>query len=131
MTDTMFAIQLHNKLCEVADLFLYSYDPCEFVNDKCKRGQPCCSSGGTPYEKKDNEAGCLFLTDKGCGVKNILCKLGFCFEVYDHIDSKFKRAFKALEIIARIYKLSTFSPEHFRPEKDEYQTDDLLRNFND
>lgn len=129
MTDTEFKIQLHNKLCDLADLFLYYYNPCGWEGNKCKGVERCCSRG-TPYEKHNGGEGCVFLSDEGCPIKNILCKLGLCFEVYDHIDSKFKRSFKALEIIARIYALSSFPPEHFRPEKGEYQTDDLLKYFN-
>ena len=130
ISETEFKIQLHNKLCEVSDLLMFFYDPCHWENGKCKYGVTnCCHH--TYYERRDACGGCIFLGEKGCTVKNLGCKIWFCNEAYDKLDGKYKRTLKALEIIARIYALSTFPPEHWLAEKGEYQTDDILKYFND
>jgi hypothetical protein len=131
MTDTEFKIHLHNKLCDVADLLMFYYDPCKLDKDgNCPGGTigKCCYR--TYYEKKDG-MGCIFLSDKHCTVRNFGCKIWFCFEAFDRFPRELKLVFKALEIIDRVFALSEYPKEHWREEKKGFQISDTLRYFDE
>jgi hypothetical protein len=129
MNETEFKIHLNNMLCQVANLLLHYYDPCQWKDGQCVNGKPWCCHN-TNDERRDGQGGCAMLSESGCTVQSIGCKVWLCNEVLDVADSKLKRALKALEIISRIFGLSSFPTEHLL-ENGEYQTKDLLTYFND
>jgi len=97
MTDLEFKIQLHNKLCELADLFLYHYAPCDIKAGKCKDGEfPCCSSR---FNRKDTGM-CEFQGENGCWGENITCKVWLC----DKAKEVSPECREALEVIERLAK---------------------------
>lgn len=125
-----FRIILHNKLCEVADLFMRQYNPCQWWENKCIKGTPdCCRN--INYEQLKDANNCLFLGRNGCSIETLGCKLWFCNEVFDAMPRELKLALKSLEIIARVHRLSSFPEEHFREAKDGYQISDTLRYFDE
>ncbi len=64
---------LYDTLYEMGQAFIKFYNPCEFGNDgkclasrnHCNHASFCCSN-------------CDYVTDKGCSVKALSCKLSFC-----------------------------------------------------
>lgn len=64
---------LYDTLYEMGQAFIKFYNPCEFGSDGkclasrnlCNRSNFCCSS-------------CKHVTDNGCSVKALACKLSFC-----------------------------------------------------
>jgi hypothetical protein len=130
MKETEFKIQLHNKLSEVADLLMFYYQPCGLDKDgNCHNGniKNCCHH--TFYEK--SEGGCIFNSDNGCTIKNLGCKIWFCNEAYDKLPRKLKKTLRALEIIDRLYALSSYPHEHYIEETDEYRTDIIIPYLNE
>jgi hypothetical protein len=130
MIETEFKIHLHNQLCQVVDLLLHYYNPCQWVNRQtCRKGNPDCCNNYYYDVKKDGNS-CDFFSKNGCTIQTLGCKTWFCTQAFDQLQTKMKRTIKAVEIIGRIHALSSYQPEHFIPETGEFQTDDLLRDFN-
>ena len=103
MTDLEFKIQLHNKLCELADLILYQYNPCQIRNGKClDRDFPCCSSR---FNRKDTGK-CMFLKEKGCGGDNVVCKVWLCDKA-EKTNEECTKALKIIEELAKLYGFTT------------------------
>ena len=99
MDDLEFKIQLHNKLMELADLFLYKYNPCQIKDGGCTGGEAgnCCF--GSRFRCK--VAGkCMFLGQNGCTAENIICKVWLC----DQAKQISPACVEALEIIEKLAK---------------------------
>jgi hypothetical protein len=69
----MFKVDMeavYDELCYLADVALKKHNPCQFdtVTKKCLRGKKngCCT-------------GCPHLTNTGCSVQSLACKLWVCF----------------------------------------------------
>jgi hypothetical protein len=60
-------IELHDRLYNHADKLLKKHNPCKIKDGKCIVGKCCC----------DN---CEHLTENGCGVWCLRCKLYLCWE---------------------------------------------------
>jgi hypothetical protein len=64
--------KLHNELCDKVDELTNSYNPCSIKNVDgiltCTDGELCC-------------APCKYLSDNGCTIKSLGCKLYFCYTV--------------------------------------------------
>lgn len=133
MTETEFRTHLHTKLCEIADLVMYHCNPCRLDGQgDCVRGniRDCCHH--TVYDVPAGEGKrCLFHTEAGCNTKNLGCKIWFCWEAFDRLDSKTKRLLKAVELIDRIYMLTSYLPDLYRPDRDEYDYRDVARYFDE
>lgn len=133
MRETEFKIHLHNKLCEIANLIMYHYNPCGLDgNGNCVKGliKDCCHH--TVYDtKKDNQVQCLFHTETGCNTNNLGCKIWYCWESFDKLDKKVKRLLMAIEMINRIYMLTSYSEGLYIPERDEYDYRDVARYFDE
>lgn len=59
-------IKLHDRLYRHADRLIKKYNPCEVKNGKCLDGDFCCGS-------------CEHLTENGCSVNCLSCKLHLCW----------------------------------------------------
>jgi len=133
MIETDFKRHLHNKLCDIADLIMYQHNPCGLDGTGgCVKGQVknCCHH--TLYDvTKEGTTKCYFNSDKGCTIENLECKVQFCWEAFDKLDSKLKRLLKAIEMINRIYMLTTCSKGLYRPERNEYDYRDLAAYFDE
>jgi len=129
LNETEFKIHLHNKLCAVVDILIAYYNPCNIgANGTCKTGIiTCCHN--TNHESVDG--GCIFLSDLGCTVRNLECKVWFCNEILDKLPRKLKLSLKAIEILDRLFMLSSYPPEHLTHENSEYQIQDTLRYFDE
>jgi len=77
MTDTEFKIQLHNKLCSIAELTLHNYNPCRILDGKCIGGENIVCCTGTRFNRKDTRR-CYFLSENGCTAPNIECRVYLC-----------------------------------------------------
>jgi len=129
LNETEFKIHLHHKLCEVSDILLAYYNPCNISDGgKCKAGNIFCCHN-TYYESKDG--GCIFLSNTGCTVNSLGCKVWFCNEVFDNLPRKLKLSLKAIEIVDRLFMLSSYPPEHLVNDYTEYQIKDTLAYFNE
>jgi hypothetical protein len=130
MTDTEFRIQLNKKICEIADLFLYHYNPCkrEPGKDICFKGKvsDCCEGKGCANPRVTDGLGCQFCGQAGCTIDNAGCRIYLCDIASQKTDHKCRWSMKALEIITRIYALSTYWDMQ---EDGEYPIDDLLKYF--
>lgn len=76
-------IELHNKLYAYADKLIKKHNPCKIKNGKCIQGSFCCH-------------GCKYLTEKGCSVKCLWCKLWLCYYIHQQpehrlLSSKLRR----------------------------------------
>jgi hypothetical protein len=98
MTDLEFKIQLHNKLMELADLFLYQYGPCQMKDGHCAGGEigNCCF--GSRFRCKTTGK-CVFLGDK-CWGENLTCKVWLC----DRAKEVRPECTEALSIIEKLAK---------------------------
>lgn len=102
MNETDFTIQLHNKLCELVDLFLYYYNPCKIEGNKCAAADPnpCC------INSRFGKGTCPFMGANGCRFQNIDCKLWLCETAIKGIDEKCLQAFKLIEETTKLYGLA-------------------------
>lgn len=73
MNEVEFKLALNERLCDLAELFLYQYNPCKIENGACvsEDPNPCCSI--TRFGKN----GCPFWNGK-CKLKLIWCKNWLC-----------------------------------------------------
>lgn len=105
MTELEFKILLHEKLCDLADLFLYYYKPCGIKNGKCLTGSfPCCI--GSRFTQNSNEK-CHFLGLYGCKFKNVECKVYLCNKAFIKANVNCIKSLEAINTIAKIYVLTT------------------------
>ena len=58
-------ISQYRKLYKAGEELFAEFNPCEIRDGKCKRGDLCCS-------------GCEYLSDTGCTVEALWCKLWTC-----------------------------------------------------
>ena len=131
LNNTEFKILLQNKLCDVVDILLAYYNPCGIkVGGICNSvtGKVFCCHN-TNYESVTG--GCVFLSDKGCKVKSLGCKVWLCNEIFDSIPRELKLTLKAIEIVDRVFQLSSYAPEHLLDETKGYQISDTLRYFDE
>lgn len=107
MNETEFKLALHGKLCDLADLFLYHYNPCHIRGGACLAGDPnpCCVR--TRFRRFDREdKRCQFITECGCSFPNIECKVWLCQVATEQADPDCLKALHSLDEIARIYRLT-------------------------
>jgi hypothetical protein len=67
-------VQLYDRLYNHADKLIKKHNPCKMKNGKCLRGKPCC----------DN---CPHLTENGCAIDCLMCKLFLCWRVTERNES--------------------------------------------
>jgi|LSPZ01.1.fsa_nt_gi hypothetical protein len=60
--------ELYLQLYDKADKLQKELDFCKWENGKCFRGRSCCST-------------CLHVTENGCSIKNLVCKLWRCSNI--------------------------------------------------
>lgn len=65
--------ELHDRLYRHADKLIKKHNPCEIKDRKCIVGKCCC----------DN---CDHLTENGCGVKCLRCKLYLCYKARNNVS---------------------------------------------
>lgn len=80
-------MRLHNKLYSYANKLLKKHNPCKIENGKCVHGAFCCG-------------GCKYLTEKGCSVKCLWCKLWLCYSL--HKQSEHRPLILKLKRIKRV-----------------------------
>lgn len=68
---------MHDRLYKHANKLIRKYNPCKIKNGKCLRGKPCC----------DN---CNHLTENGCAINCLMCKLYLCYRVVEYNEPLFK-----------------------------------------
>ena len=63
-------MKLYHKLCDISDFLLNKYKPCNFSNGVCAglNKNSCC-------------IGCKYLSERGCTVRALQCKLYLCYDV--------------------------------------------------
>lgn len=73
-------IKLHDRLYRYADKLIKKHNPCKIKNGKCIDGDFCCD-------------GCEHLTESGCSVNCLRCKLCLCWAARGNIvlDRAFDR----------------------------------------
>ena len=73
MTDVEFKLALNERLCDLVELMLHQYNPCNQQDGGCVAGKPnpCCTN--TRFGK----TGCPFFDGK-CKVRLIWCKYWLC-----------------------------------------------------
>jgi hypothetical protein len=82
--------ELYNK----ADKLFKKYNPCKIQNRKCIVGKHCCC--GNEY-KTIEEGRCKYLTENGCSVKSLACKLWLCYNIFWKEDNKITELNNKLE----------------------------------
>ena len=91
--------ELEQKLCELANLLIEEYNPCQIKNSGClvSEDNPCCkiSRFGRPCPYMQGE----------CKNKNIECKLWFCETALKNMSDECKMEFYTLEKIAKTLNL--------------------------
>lgn len=65
--------KLYNRLYDISNFLLKKYNPCKIENDHCIMSKNFCCIG------------CKYLTNKGCSVKCLWCKLWMCGAGSDHL----------------------------------------------
>lgn len=109
MTETEFRILVNEKICDLADVLMLHYNPCQWQEGKCLRdrltgAEPvCCRSHH--YQPFNAEGNCPMLGPDGCTVKRASCKLWFCETAIRTMDPAALTAFKILESIVKLYDL--------------------------
>lgn len=78
----------YDLIYEEADKLINEYNPCQFENGKCiiareKNIEICCKP-------------CYYLTNKGCNVKALGCKLAFCPDIWKLVPELFIYKFNKL-----------------------------------
>ena len=88
--------ELEQKLCELANLLIEEFNPCQIKDGGCLVGKPvpCCLA---PY----------FDTSKACPnigncQKTASCALWFCKTALEKMEPECKKSFYALEEIAKV-----------------------------
>jgi len=107
-SETEFKLLLHQKLCDLADLFLYQFDPCKLTKNgqACLLGDPnpCCTR--TRFKREDGKPICKFMVDNKCQFENIECKTWFCPKVKEQGNPKCIKSLEALYVIAKLFELT-------------------------
>lgn len=96
--------ELYTKLYDRATKLLHVYDPCEIQTDSngkttCVGGKPCCD-------------GCKHLTESGCSVDSLCCRLWLC----DRAIQKTPEAHAALNALNHL-AIDLGIPKGFRMSK--------------
>ena len=105
MNELEFKIQLHNKLYDLTNLFLYQYSPCQVEGTNCMGGEVtnCCL--GSRFRCKISK-GCAFLGERGCTAENIICRVWLCAEA-KQVSPICTEALGIIESLAKLYELTT------------------------
>lgn len=106
MNDIEFRINLHSKLCSLADLVLLYYNPCKAVRGSCLKADPnpCCVR--TRFKKMTASNECFFLGDDGCTFPNIECKVWLCSVSRKNASQECLTILSQIENIAKSYGLT-------------------------
>lgn len=94
----MSLAKIYEELCKKADGLLQKHNPCRWdaVNKDCARGtQGCCN-------------GCELLSESGCTINSLSCKLWVCPCISDTLPEDTRREFVRLWDVAQEYNLLTF-----------------------
>lgn len=113
MTELEFKLALNQKLCDLMDVLIYYYNPCQIKDGNCLRMRTikdeykfCCELYAPKDDKSCNRK-CVFLREDGsCGFRNIKCKLWFCETAIRGAAPEFIQAIKVLEEFGKLYKLA-------------------------
>lgn len=97
MKDYEFRIYLHRKLCDMADLLIYYYNPCGWECGHCKANKTCCHL----HQLKTGDGLCDFLDEGRCNLPNIKCKTWFCDQV--SLPAPLQESLNSLISIAKEY----------------------------
>jgi hypothetical protein len=101
MTDIEFKIALNERLCDLAELILHQYNPCNQQNGSCVAGSPnpCCSH--TRFSKE----GCPFSISGRCKFRTIWCKYWLCEMAIRNTVTDCVDTLKNIEQIGKRYGL--------------------------
>lgn len=110
--------RLYDELCDYLDNKCQEYNLCKFKNGICEKRRCVCKKdvpiyqNGCCYSTTRHE-NCKYLTDKGCSVRNIACKLFICGYIKKTRKVKFSLnkiylSKYTLNFIQKVYLSSTF-----------------------
>ena len=99
MNDTEFKIALNERLCDLAELVLYQYDPCKKEGSRCLVADPnpCCK-----YTRFGDK--CPHWTGK-CNYRNIWCKYWLCNTAVKNTQPECVEVLKHIQEIGKLYGL--------------------------
>ena len=113
MTELEFKLVLNQKLCDLMDVLIYYYNPCQIKDGSCLRMRTIqdehkfCCGFYAPRGEKDCDRKCMFLQEDGsCRFRNIKCKLWFCETAIRSAPPELIQAIKILEEFTKLYKLT-------------------------
>ena len=100
MNDIEFKLALNERLCDLADLMLHQYNPCQQQNGACVAGDPnpCCSN------TRFGRTGCPFWGGK-CKFRTIWCRNWLCEIAIRNTKPECVDVLKHVQEIGRIYGL--------------------------
>jgi len=100
MTDVEFKLALNERLCDLAELMLHQYNPCNQQDGGCVAGKPnpCCTN--TRFGK----TGCPFFDGK-CKVRLIWCKYWLCEIAIRNTKPECVEVLKHIQEIGKMYEL--------------------------
>lgn len=109
MNEIEFKIALHSRLCDMADLILHYYNPCDIRKGACRKADPnpCCVM--TRFKRFDDDRRCQFLGEGGCEFPNIECKVWLCEIATGAASQECLSALVMVENIAKAYRLTNES----------------------
>lgn len=65
-------MELHDRIYRHADRLIRKHNPCRIENGKCAYGEFCCND-------------CEHLTETGCSIECLMCKLYLCYKVHTNV----------------------------------------------
>lgn len=104
MNETEFKIALNERLCDLAELFLYQYDPCRIRGGACLAGDPnpCCVY--TRFNENGKAEGCPHWKGQ-CNYRNIWCRHWLCDTAVKSTKSECFEVIKRIQEIGRSFGL--------------------------
>jgi hypothetical protein len=93
-------IKLHDRLYRHADRLIRKHNPCKIENGKCAYGKFCCND-------------CEHLTETGCSIECLMCKLHLCWFASNN-NLSLSKTFKRMQ--SKAYRHNIV---HFRKSKEQ------------
>jgi len=104
MNDIEFKLALNERLCDLADLMLHQYNPCQQQNGACVAGDPnpCCTY--TRFNETGHADGCPHWNGK-CTYRNIWCKHWLCDTAVKNTKPECFEVLKRVQEIGKAFGL--------------------------
>lgn len=101
MNKTELKSIVNDKLCDLVDVLLNYYNPCNICGSGCRvsKENPCC------FDTRFGKGKCPFLINDKCVNRNIECKLWICETAIKNTEPECIEALKVLEQFSQIFGL--------------------------